>query len=255
MAMASAGLDRVRVVLVDTSHPGNIGAAARAMRTMGLERLSLVRPKDFPSAEATARAAGADGLLYHADVFDSLKQALADCVWVVGTTVRNRRLELGQWTPRSFAARAVEETRHGQVALVFGREQAGLSNQELDLCQGAASIATDGDFSSLNLAAAVQVFAYELQLAFSGDTGEPDASSWGGDEISVAATAAQLEGLYEHLEQTLTDIGYYDAQAPKLLMRRLRRLYARARPDRAELNILRGILAATQRSSGRNPRE
>lgn len=250
--MAAAGLDRVRVVLVDTSHPGNIGAAARAMRTMGLERLSLVRPKDFPSAEATARAAGADGLLYHADVFDSLKQALADCVWVVGTTVRNRRLGLGQWTPRSFAARAVEETRHGQVALVFGREQAGLSNQELDLCQGAASIATDGDFSSLNLAAAVQVFAYELRLAFSG---EPDAPSSGGDEGSVAATAAQLEGLYEHLEQTLTDIGYYDARAPKLLMRRLRRLYARARPDRAELNILRGILAATQRSSNRNPRE
>ena len=253
--MASARLDRVRVVLVDTSHPGNIGAAARAMRAMGLARLSLVRPKDFPSAEATARAAGADGLLYRAEVFESLEQALADCVWVVGTTVRNRRLELAQWTPRSFAARAVEETHNGQVALVFGREQAGLSNQELDLCQGAAAIATDADFSSLNVAAAVQIFAYELQLAFSDGDGEPDTPPGNDDEGGAPATAAQLQGFYEHLEQALTDIGYYDPKAPKLLIRRLRRLYARARPDRAELNILRGILAATQRSTGGHPQD
>ena len=253
--MVSVRLDAVRVVLVDTSHPGNIGAAARAMRAMGLARLSLVRPKDFPSADATARAAGADGLLYNAEVFDSLEHALGNCVWVVGTTVRNRRLELARWTPRSFAARAVEETRRGQVALVFGREQAGLSNQELDLCQGVASIATDADFSSLNVAAAVQIFAYELQMAFSEGAGAPGVPPGDDDEDIVPATAAQLEGLYAHLEQTLTDIGYYDPKAPKLLMRRLRRLYARARPDPAELNILRGILAATQRSSGGNPRK
>ena len=253
--MVSARLDRVRVVLVDTSHPGNIGAAARAMRAMGLARLSLVRPKDFPSAEATARAAGADGLLHKSDVFDSLEQALADCVWVVGTTVRNRRLELAQWSPRGFAERAFKETQQGQVALVFGREQAGLSNQELDLCQGVASIATDVDFSSLNVAAAVQVFAYELRLAFSDGAGEPDAPLCDDDEDTAPATADQLEGLYAHLEQTLTAIGYYDPKAPKLLMRRLRRLYARARPDRAELNILRGILAATQRASGSNPQK
>jgi len=251
--MVSASLDLVRVVLVDTSHPGNIGAAARAMRAMGLARLYLVRPKDFPSAEATARAAGADGLLYKAEVFDSLEHALADCVWVVGTTVRNRRLELAQWTPRSFAARAFEETRRGQVALVFGREQAGLSNQELDLCQGVASIATDAEFSSLNVAAAVQIFAYELRLAFSEGIGESRGTPGDDDEDTAPATAAQLEGLYEHFEQALTDIGYHDPKAPKLLMRRLRRLYARARPDRAELNILRGILAATQRSSGGKP--
>jgi TrmH family RNA methyltransferase len=239
-------------VLVDTSHPGNIGAAARAMLAMGLERLSLVRPKHFPSAEATARAAGADALLYHADVCDSLEQALADCAWVVGTTVRNRHLALGQLSPRGFAARAVEETRQGQVALVFGREAAGLSNQELDLCQGAASIVTNANFSSLNLAAAVQVFAYELQLAFSAGAGEPQVPVRNDCDGRGAATAAQLEGLYAHLEQALTDIGYYDRQAPKLLMRRLRRLYARARPDRGELNILRGILAATQRAAGKS---
>lgn len=252
--MIRSQLDRVRVVLVDTSHPGNIGAVARAMWTMGLEHLSLVRPKHFPSADATARAAGADALLYHAHVCDSLEQALSDCVWVVGTTVRSRHLELPALTPRAFAARAVEETRHGHVALVFGREQAGLSNQELDLCQAVASIATNPDFSSLNLAAAVQIFTYELQRAFCHGAGGGDGARGrdappGGDASGVP-TAAQLEGLYTHLEQALTDIGYLDPRAPKLLMRRLRRLYGRARPDRAELNILRGILAATQRLAG-----
>ncbi len=248
--MIRSKLDRVRVVLVDTSHPGNIGAVARAMCAMGLERLSLVRPKHFPSAEATARAAGADGLLYDAHVCTSLEQALADCVWVVGATVRSRHLELPRLTPRGFAARAVEETRHGQVALVFGREQTGLSNQELDQCQSVASIASNPDFGSLNLAAAVQIFTYELQLVFRDGTpgsGPPPCDDGGG-----VTTAAELEGLYTHLEQALADIGYYDPQSPKLLMRRLRRLYGRARPSRAELNILRGILAAAQRAAGGN---
>ena len=243
-------LDRVRIVLVDTSHPGNIGAVARAMWAMGLARLSLVRPKCFPSAEATARAAGADALLYHAEVCVSLDQALADCVWVVGTTVRSRHLELPRLTPRGFAARAVDETDHGQVALVFGRERTGLSNQELDQCQAVASIVTNPDFGSLNLAAAVQVFTYELQLGFC--DGTPASGAPPSENGAGATTAAELEGLYAHLEQVLTDIGYYDRQAPKLLMRRLRRLYGRARPDRAELNILRGILAATQRVAGKS---
>lgn len=250
--MICSQLDCVRVVLVETSHPGNIGAVARAMWTMGLQRLSLVRPKHFPAAEATARAAGADALLYHAEVHDSLQQALADCVWVVGTSARSRHLELPLLTPRGFAARAAEETRRGQVALVFGREQAGLSNQELDLCQAVACIAANPDFSSLNLAAAAQVFCYELQLAC--NDGIRDLNTTPSGDEAETATAVQLEGLYAHLEQTLTDIGYYDPQAPKLLMRRLRRLYGRARPDRAELNILRGILAATQRAAGK-PRQ
>lgn len=247
--MMRSQLDRVRVVLVDTSHPGNIGAVARAMWTMGLARLSLVRPKHFPSADATARAAGADALLYHAQVHDSLDQALADCVWVVGTSVRSRHLELPALTPRDFAARAVEEADHGSVALVFGREQAGLSNQELDSCQAVACIGANPDFSSLNLAAAVQIFSYELRLAFcNSHQGRATAPSSDTPEIP---TAAQLEGYYTHLEQALTDIGYYDPKAPKLLMRRLRRLFGRARPDRSELNILRGILAATQRAAGK----
>jgi len=249
MCMLGSNFDRVRVVLVDTSHPGNIGAVARAMWTMGLKRLSLVRPRHFPSAEATARAAGADALLFDASIFDSLEQALADCTWVVGTTVRSRHLELPRLSPRGFAARAVQETRLGQVALVFGREQSGLSNAELDQCQAIASIASNTRFGSLNLAAAVQIFAYELQLVLRDAT--PTLLASPQDDAAPAPTAAELEGLYMHLEQALTDIGYYDPDAPRLLMRRLRRLYGRARPDRAELNILRGILAATQRAAGR----
>jgi TrmH family RNA methyltransferase len=241
----------VRVVLVDTSHPGNIGAVARAMWTMGLERLSLVRPKRYPSAEATARAAGADALLYDAGIFDSLDQALADCSGVVGTTVRSRQLELPQLTPREFAARAVDETREGQVALVFGGEQAGLSNDELDQCQAVASIASNPQFGSLNVAAAVQIFAYELQLASTDGDGTRRTGESSSEHGERASTSAELEGLYTHLEQALADIGYYDPDQPKLLMRRLRRLYGRARPDRAELNILRGILAATQRAAGK----
>lgn len=248
--MIPSKLDRVRVVLVDTSHPGNIGAAARAMLAMGLERLSLVRPRRFPCAEATARAAGADGLLYEAAVFDSLNEALADCVWVVGTTVRSRHLELPRLTPRGFAAQAVEEVGHGHVALVFGREQTGLSNEELDRCQAVASIPANPQFGSLNLAAAVQVFAYELRLAFIDESrGQSLPPS---HDTPEAATVAELEGLYAHLESALVDIGYYDPDQPRLLMRRLRRIYARARPDRAELNILRGILAAAQRTAGKS---
>lgn len=250
--MPLSNLDRVRVVLVDTSHPGNIGAVARAMLTMGLISLSLVRPKRFPCADATARAAGADAILYAAGVFDTLEEALADCVWVVGTTVRSRHLELPRLTPDEFAADALQQCRHGQVALVFGREQSGLSNEELDQCQAIASIAANPEFGSLNLAAAVQVFGYELQRAFNAP-GEDAVVAACGDG-APAATAAELEGFYAHLGQALADIGYYDPEQPKLLMRRLRRLYARARPDRAELNILRGILAAAQRSAAK-PRD
>lgn len=245
--MSGLELDRIRVVLVDTSHPGNIGAVARAMWAMELQDLTLVRPKCFPSADATARAAGADRLLYHARLCDTLDQALADCTWVVGTTVRNRHLQLPRLAPREFAERAVHETARGSVALVFGREQTGLTNEELDLCQAVASISTNPAFSSLNVAAAVQIFAYELRLAAAEGAADSRAPAGAGQ----VPTAAEMEGLYSHLEQALTDIGYYDPESPKLLMRRLRQLYGRARPDRTELNILRGILAATRRAAGK----
>lgn len=243
--MAANRLDRMRLVLVDTSHPGNIGAVARAMWAMELADLALVRPKRFPSADATARAAGADALLYHARICDSLEEAVADCTWVVGTTARGRHLEQPRFAPREFALRAMGEAVGGRVALVFGREQTGLTNEELDLCQAVACIDTNAAFSSLNVAAAAQIFAYELRLA-AGD-GTPARAA----PAEPAATTAELEGFYAHLEQTLTDIGYHNPQSPKLLMRRLRHLFARARPDRAEINILRGILAAALKAAGR----
>jgi TrmH family RNA methyltransferase len=247
--MTSSTLDAVRVVLVEPSHPGNIGAAARAMWAMEMSRLYLVRPKHFPSADATARAAGADSLLYEAVICDSLDQALDDCVWVVGTTVRTRHLEWPRLSAHEWAREAVTRARDGHpLALVFGREQAGLSNQELDRGQAIASIATNPHFASLNLAAAVQIFAYELHRAMAGE-GAMSAAGSGAEGSEAPVTAEQLEGLYGHLEQALADIDYYDPEAPKLLMRRLRQLFGRARLDRAELNIVRGILAAAQRAA------
>lgn len=245
--MSDAVLGRLRVVLVETSHPGNIGAVARAMWVMGLERLHLVRPGRFPAAEATARAAGADEVLYRAETRDTLDGAIADCAWVVGTSARERRLEWPRLSPRAWAEQALEEAARGEIALVFGREQWGLSNEELDRCHAVACIDTNPAFRSLNVAAAVQIFAHELRCAIAARAGAP------GEEISDSpgrpASARDLEGLYEHLEEALTDIGYLDPQAPKLLMRRLRRLFGRARLERAELNILRGVLSAAQRAA------
>ncbi|MDX1434009.1 MAG: RNA methyltransferase [Gammaproteobacteria bacterium] len=243
--MSEAVLGRLRVVLVETSHPGNIGAVARAMWAMGLGHLHLVRPGRFPAAEATARAAGADEVLYRARVHASLDDALADCVWVVGTSARERRLEWPRITPRAWAGQAIEESARGEVALVFGREQWGLSNEELDRCHAVACIDSNPAFRSLNVAAAVQIFAYELRCATAAHAPRAD----GADVPDDPASAGELEGLYAHLEQALVDIDYLDPQAPKLLMRRLRRLYGRARLERAELNILRGVLAAAQRAA------
>lgn len=246
--MSDDVLSRVRVVLVETSHPGNIGAVARAMRVMGLARLHLVRPARFPSAEATARAAGADEVLYRAECRDTLDEALADCAWVVGTSARERRLEWPRLTPREWAEQAIDEAARGEIALVFGREQWGLTNEELDRCHAVACIDTDPGFRSLNVAAAAQIFAYELRSALAARVGAAPGERRTPDVDAVSA--AELEGLYAHLEQALADIGYFDPEAPKLLMRRLRRLFGRARPDRAELNILRGILAAARRAAG-----
>jgi len=245
--MSHALLQRIRIVLVETSHPGNIGAAARAMRTMGLAHLYLVRPARFPCAEATARAAGADELLYRAAVCSTLEEAVADCAWTVATSARARRLEWPRYSPRECAARAIAEARGGEVALVFGREQFGLTNEELDRCQAIAAIPADPEFCSLNMAAAVQLFAYELRCVALGSQAEPASSAPRAADAPV--TTRELEGLYTHLETALADIGYYDPNAPKLLMRRLRRLFGRVRLERAELDILRGILAAAQRAA------
>ena len=251
-------LHRIRIVLVEPTHPGNIGAAARAMKAMGLDRLCLVAPRRFPSAEATARAAGADDVLHAARIVESLDDALADCGFVLGTTARSRRLEWPVLDAREGVRRAVVQAVRTPVAVVFGRESAGLTNAELDRCHALVRIPAAPHFSSLNVAAAVQILSYEMRVATLGEEagarGE-EAGRHGGDAgvrpspRSPAATAGELEGFYRHLEAALIEIHYLDPAAPKLLMRRLRRLFNRAVPDRAEINILRGILTAAVRQA------
>ena len=236
-------LQRVRIVLVEPTHPGNIGAAARAMKAMGLDRLCLVAPGRFPSAEATARAAGADDILHTARIVDSLDDALAGCGLVLGTTARPRRIEWPALDAREGARRAVAQSAQTPVAVVFGRESSGLTNAELDRCHALIRIPAAAHFSSLNIAAAVQIVAYEMRAAAHGEGAGIEAPR------ARAATAGELEGFYRHLESVLIEIGYLDPAAPKLLMRRLRRLFSRAGPDQAEINILRGILTAAVRGS------
>ena len=257
-------LHRVRIVLVEPTHPGNVGAAARAMKAMGLDRLCLVAPRRFPSAEATARAAGADDVLHAARIVESLDDALADCGFVLGTTARSRRLEWPVLDAREGARRAVAQAARTPVAVVFGRESTGLANAELDRCHALVRIPAAPHFSSLNVAAAVQILAYEMRAAALGGDGGTRGEEAGGrgedaelrpPPQSPPATAAELEGFYRHLEAALIEIRYLDPAAPRLLMRRLRRLFNRAVPDRAEINVLRGILtAAVRQASGASGR-
>ncbi len=229
-------LSDIRIVLVETTHPGNIGAVARAMKTMGLSRLCLVRPKIFPSADCTARASGADDILAAASVHDDLVQAVADCRLVVGTSARRRTVDWPELDPRQTALRMMGEAAQGPVALVFGRESSGLTNAELERCHFLAHIPSMENFSSLNIASAVQLFAYELRMAELSGVGSAV-------EQRAVAPAQALEGLIAHLAQALVDIEYADPNQSNKLMRRLRRLFNRARPDNEEINILRGILS------------
>lgn len=232
--------DRVHVILVGTTHPGNIGASARAMKTMGLSSLRLVRPSGFPGAEASARAAGADDVLAGAAVCGSLPEAVRDCALVLGSSARQRSIPWPELTPREAGPRVAAAVRGGaHVALVFGPERTGLSNEELALCNGMIRIPASPAFQSLNLAAAVQIMAYELRLALE----TPAATA---PEECRLASAREMEQFYEHLEQCLEDIGFYDPEKPRRLMQRLRRLFNRAGLDENEYNILRGILAAAQ---------
>lgn len=235
-----------RIVLVGTTHPGNIGATARAMKNMGLSDLALVRPRYFPDQEATARASGAEDLLDGATVVETLAEAIADCVYVAGTSARSRAINWPCLDARSAAARLHEESANGPVAAVFGPEQSGLSNADLDHCDTLLTIPTDPDFSSLNLAMAVQVVSYELRAAWAARQAQSEAPEYEAD--APLATSAELEHFYRHLEQVLTDIRFLDPDNPRQLMRRLRRLFIRARPDKNELNILRGVLTAVDRS-------
>ena len=246
-------LQNIRVVLVNTSHPGNIGGAARAMKNMGLSRLVLVDPLHFPSHEASARASGADDVLAGAQVVATLEEALVGCTLVIGTSARDRRIPWPMLDPRECGAKVIEDAGQGaEVALVFGREHSGLTNDELQRCHYHVHIPSNPDFSSLNLGAAVQVLAYEVRMAWLAIEGRPSKV----EKVEVAsvrsgelATMDEMELFYEHLEKTLVEIGFLDPEKPKHLMSRLRRLYGRSSVNRSEMSILRGILTETQKAA------
>ena len=239
--------NHLRIVLVGTQHPGNIGSAARAMKTMGLSQLVLVAPEKAPDRDTHAMAAGADDLVDAAPVFASLAEAVADCRWVLGATARNRRIQLEPLHPRDAAQRAVAATASGPVALVFGRERTGLTNEELQLCHAAVHIPSDPAFSSLNLAAAVQVLSYELRCALLGNAATEESAVRTAPPVEGAASHAELEGFFAQLGEALEQIDFHKGRAPDSAMRKLRRLYLRANLDSADVRLLRGVLADTQR--------
>jgi len=246
-------LQGLRVVLVETSHPGNIGAVARAMKNMGVTELVLVRPEAFPHEKSFARSAGASDLLDHARVVETLDEAIADCVEVIGASARSRSLTWPVLNPRDCADEVCSRLQEGAVALVFGREDNGLSNEELQRCHYHVQIPSNPDFSSLNLAMAVQVLTYEIRMhtLFSGESAAeggraPTIPSEVGWE-ERAATVEETENFLTHLEKTLTTTGFHNPERPRQLMVRMRRLFQRAHPDQMEINILRGILASVDR--------
>ncbi|MFN3629944.1 MAG: RNA methyltransferase [Casimicrobiaceae bacterium] len=232
--MSTSPIDNIVIVLSRTSHPGNIGAAARAMKTMGLATLRLVRPEAFPSPIAEARASGATDVLEGAQVFDHLAEAVADCVLVVGSSARRRDFVASVSDARTAARQCVAEAAYGRVALVFGCEMSGLDNEEVLHCHRLAFIPTNPVYASLNLGAAVQVFAYELRMAAELGGGYDEAPK-------AAATQEDIERMYAHLEHALTASGFFDPKHPKRLWPRLRRLFARTRLEREEVDIFRGI--------------
>ena len=233
-------LNKVRIVLVGTTHPGNIGAAARAMKVMSQKNLYLVSPKIFPSAEATARATGADDILANAVVCSDLKEAISDCDLVIGTTARNRSLSWPIITPRK-CAKTVSDNKYSNVAIVFGRENSGLKNEELELCNFVLQIQTNSEYSSLNLASAVQIVCYEIYLLSNIEKRDE-----GNEDEGELVNQDKMELFYKHLEECLIDINYYDVDNPKLLMHRMRRLFNRLQMEESEYNILRGILSRVQ---------
>ncbi|MGD8476438.1 MAG: RNA methyltransferase [Burkholderiales bacterium] len=244
MSAEPASLGRIRIVLSHTSHPGNIGAAARAMKTMGLSGLYLVSPGQFPHLDATAMASGAHDVLDQAIVVDSLDAALEGTVMAVAATARGRDLSHQVVSCREASRQLVDEAAQADVAIVFGTERTGLTIAEVNKCGLIATIPTSTAYSSLNLAQAVQVFAYELLMAARAPSAEPGAAT--AKAALNVATHDEVERFYEHLEQVMYQTQFLDPDQPGRLMQRMRRLFARARLEREEVNILRGILSAMQ---------
>ena len=241
---------KIRIVLVNTAHPGNIGGAARAMKNMGLSELYLVQPREYPAPRAVWRAAGARDVLANAKIVDSVDQAIAGCGLVVGTSARERRIPWPLINPRECGVRIWQEADGHDIALLFGREDRGLTNEELHKCHYHVHIPSNPDYSSLNLATAVQVLSYEIRMASLADAegNLPSLQEW--DQPPV--TADDLEYFHEHLAQTMADLDFYDPDNPKQLLTRTRRLFNRLRMDEMEVSILRGLLSSVQRMIKKN---
>lgn len=236
-------LDRIHIVLVQPSHGGNIGACARAMKNMGLSKLVLVAPEEFPSEPARARAAGADDVLAAARVCQTLDEAVAGCQRVIGASARERRIAWPSLAPDEAGRMLVADAVDQDVAVLFGRERTGLTNDELDRCQALVTIPANPEFSSLNLASAVQVIAYEIRRASEGTNETKSQEEMLGEAL---ATHGEVQQFYDHLEQAISESGFLDPNNPRLLMRRIMRLYNRVQLTRNEVNILRGILTSFQ---------
>jgi tRNA (cytidine32/uridine32-2'-O)-methyltransferase len=251
--------DRIRIVLVETSHSGNIGAVARAMKNMGVGNLCLVNPASFPDEASYARSAGASDVLDNAQVVSSLDEAISDCVCVMGTSARGRKVPWPVIAPPDAAVKAAEQSLAGPVALIFGRENHGLSNDELQRCHFHIHIPSNPDYSSLNLSMAVQVICYELRMHFLRGIEGQEQSPYLTPMVAPGdpgwdvppAPVQDVESFFEHLEQALVDVEFHRREKPRQLMTRLRRLFQRAQMDQMEINILRGILTAVQKSAGR----
>lgn len=234
--------DNIRIVLVNPTHPGNIGAVARAMKTMGMDQLYLVAPKRFPDAQATERAAHANDVLESAIIMPSLVDAIQHCDLVFATSARLRALTWPEQELRSAAAQAIQQSLHSKIAFVFGREHSGLNNEELELCHYQIQIPANPEYSSLNLAAAVQIVCYELRMAWLANAPSMNL------ELENWSTIEELEGFYLHLEHVLTRVNFIKPGLSGQVIPRLRRLFARTRIEKTEMNILRGILTTIEKS-------
>ncbi|MGD8566510.1 MAG: tRNA (cytosine(32)/uridine(32)-2'-O)-methyltransferase TrmJ [Gammaproteobacteria bacterium] len=249
-------IPNIRFVMVNTSHPGNIGAVSRAMKNMRLDQLVLVDPVHFPDSQATARASGADDVLANARVCDTLEEALAGCDLVFGASARLRRLSWPLVEPREFVQQLYAQPSNSRIAVVFGREHSGLTNDELERCHYLLWIPSNPAYSSLNIAAAAQIIAYEIHQYWYLQQDQRDTHTSAPAPVAEPglsldgepfADAEDMERFYQHLNETLADIGFLQTEHPRKMLRRLRRLFNRARPDRVELNILRGILTTIQK--------